>query len=127
MRRLGPPLRFAATLAVVAAGTAVVAQAAGLTASSANLGASQVAVQPCATATITMTETGGATISGLNLSGIPSACGGATLSATLNSNSGTTSTATGTIPAGGGTMTLTLTPTVPLTDNGQVDLVIFGT
>jgi hypothetical protein len=127
MGRLSTPLRLAATLAVVVAGVAVVADAGGLAGSSAKLGAIEVAVQPCATTAITMTETGGATISGIDLSGIPSACGGASLSATLNSNSGTTSTATGTVPTGGGTLDLTLSPTVPLTDAGQVDIVMTGT
>jgi hypothetical protein len=121
-------LRFLATALVVVAGTAVVGHAAGLGVSSHAIGAGLVTITRCGTAAaITVTETGGATITGLSLTNIPSSCAGASLTATLNGNGGTTSTATGIVPAGGGTLALTLTTHVPLTQAGQVDIVMTGT
>jgi hypothetical protein len=72
-----------------------------------------------------VTETGGATISGLTLSGIPAACDGASLTATLLSN-GYTRSATGTVPTTGGSMNLTVSPTVPLYQSAQVNIVMSG-
>lgn len=127
MHRPRALLRVLATAVVVVAGSAVVGQAAGLGASSYSIGAGEAPIPRCGTAAaITVTETGGATISGLNLSNIPSTCGGASLTATLTSN-GTTSTASGTVPGTGGTLALTLTTHVPLNQAGQVDIVMTGT
>jgi hypothetical protein len=122
-------LRSLATALVVVAGTAVVGQAAKLGASSHNIGAGVVGVPRCGAtipAGVTVTETGGATITALVLSNFPATCAGASLTATLNSNSGTHTTATGTVPATG-SLTLTLTPSVPLSQAGQVDIVMTGT
>jgi hypothetical protein len=118
--------RFLVTLAAVIAATAIVADATSLTGlSGAHLGAGRATVQACATAAITVTETGGATISGLTLSGIPAACDGASLTATLLSN-GYTRSATGTVPTTGGSMNLTVSPTVPLYQSAQVNIVMSG-
>jgi len=127
MRKPRVLIRLLATLLVVVAGSAVVGRAANLGGTSHTIGAGTASIVPCATVGITMTETGGATITSITLTNIPAACGGAALVATFNNNAAATSTASGTVPAGGGSMTLTLSASIALTDASQVDIVMTGT
>ena len=90
------------------------------------VGAANTTVPRCATSGMTVFENvSGVTIASVTVSNIDAACGGGTLSLTVN-NGTTSSSASGVVPGGGGSMTVTLGSAVPFADNASVDLVVVG-
>jgi hypothetical protein len=117
-----------ATIVLVVAGMAVVGRAAGLAASSHPIGAGQVATPVCTSAAVIVVETVTTTwVTGLTLSNIPSACGGATIQVTMVEGAVTYAPANQTVPAAGGQVTETIpSNNFPVTATAQVDIVMEG-
>ncbi len=128
MNRTRATVRFLATAVLVVAGTALVGRAAGLAASSNRIGAGQVATPVCTSTAVNVLETITTTyVTGLTLTNIPSACGGATIQVTIAEGATTYTPANQTVAAGGGTVTETIpSGDIPVTDQAQVDIVMEG-
>ena len=119
-------LRPAAFLAAVAVAGAAVAFAASLSFDGGSLGADAETIPRCTTAGLgVIPNVSGTTIVSVSVSGLPSACGNATLQVTLN-NQVTSSGGSNTVPAGGGSVTVTLAAAVAITPVEQIDLVLTG-
>ena len=113
-------------LALVTVACAVVGLAASVAVSSDSLGASTISVPRCTAVGLSVLQnlTAG-TVASVTVSGLPAACGGATLQVTVN-NGSTNSSGSATIAAGGGATTVTLALAVAVTASEQTDLVIVG-
>jgi len=120
--------RFLATIVLVAAGMAVIGRAAGLAATSDHIGAGVIATPVCTSTGVTVLETVTTTyVTGLTLSNIPSACGGATIQVTIAEGAVSYSPASQTVAAGGGTVTEAIpSGDIPVTAQAQVDIVMEG-
>ena len=113
-------------LVLVGAASASLGAAASVSFSSNTLGAAKTATPRCTAAGLTVLQNlSGATVVSITVGGLPSACGGATLQATLN-NGAANASGSAAVPAGGGSVTVTLgsAPAVALAD--QIDLVLVG-
>lgn len=91
MHRPRTLLRFLVATVVVAAGTAVVGRAAGLAVTVGSLGANRAQVQACVPAGNSLTVTLVTfrnNVTGLTITGFPSTCAGAPLSASLTNANG---------------------------------------
>jgi hypothetical protein len=115
----------AATVALIL--STIVGHATSLSISgSKSLGSSNATVAKCDTDGFTVVYTiSGANFSGVTIGQIASACGGASLSATIN-NGTANSTGTGTVPAGGGSLAVTFAAAVPAKDSTQLDISVNG-
>ena len=120
---------------VVAAGAAVLVAAAlfaslgfasSLPAATKKLAASSASVARCDTDGVSILQNlSGTNVASVTVGSIASACGGATLSLTLN-NGTTSSSGSGAVPVGGGSMTVTLAAAVALKDSDRIDVAISG-
>jgi hypothetical protein len=111
--------------AIMVAGIAV-AFAAALTFDGRSLGMDTEIVPRCASAGLgVLQNVSGTTVVSVTVSGLPSACGSATLQVTVN-NLVTSSSGSATVPGGGGSVTVTLGTAVAITAAEQVDLLLTG-
>jgi len=118
--------RLAALVAILALGGASLAFAASLTFDGRSLGVDTETVPRCtATGLGVIQNVSGSNVVSVTVSGVPSACGSATLQVTVN-NLVTSSGGTAAVPAGGGSVTVTLVTAVAITAAEQVDLVLTG-
>jgi hypothetical protein len=118
--------RRTAGLIILCLATAVLGAATSLAISSATLGAASVATPRCTSAGLGILHnvTAGNVVS-VAVTGIPAACGGALVQATVN-NGITSGSGSATAPAAGGGVTVTLGLVVPVTTAAQTDIVLVG-
>ena len=115
-----------AELALLGAAGAVVGSAASLNVSSDGLGAARVATPRCTAAGLTVFQNLSAgTVISVTVGGLPAACGGGTLQASVN-NGITSSSGSIAVPAGGGSATVVLGSSPAVTAAEQTDLVVIG-
>jgi hypothetical protein len=115
-----------AAVLLVAAGAMVVGAAASLSFAAGALGASAVTPARCTSAALTITPTlTVAAWTDVVVSGVPAACGGATLQLTVDTGS-TNASGTAVVPAGGGSVTVTLPVAQTVIAAMQIDLVLLG-
>ncbi|HEY7025606.1 MAG TPA: hypothetical protein VH371_11670 [Candidatus Limnocylindrales bacterium] len=120
MRRLLLPV-----IAVALCGTAIGA-AASLPFATAGLGAARVVIPRCTTGSLSVAQNlSGNNVISVTVSGLPSACAGATLQAAVN-NGSVSSSGSATIPGGGGSVTVILASAVAASTTEQTDLVVVG-
>lgn len=93
---------------------------------SGSLGAAKVAVPRCTTSDVTIVANVvlGAVVS-TTISGLPSACGGATAQAAVN-NGTSSSSGSAAVPAGGGSVTVTLAASITASTTLQTDVLLVG-
>jgi len=100
--------------------------AVGLATGSKTLGAATASVPRCDTNGLGVIQNlSGTNVVSVAISGIASACGGGSLSATVN-NGTAFSRGSATVPAGGGSLSVTLGSAVALKNSDQVDVAISG-
>jgi hypothetical protein len=117
--------RIGLVLAFVLSGT-VIGAAASLNLSPGTLGAGQLATPRCTTANLgVLHNLVGSNVASVTVSGLPAACGGGTLQATVN-NGTTNSSGSAVVPGGGGSVTVTLAAAVPVSQAAQTDIVVVG-
>jgi hypothetical protein len=117
--------RIGLVLAFVLSGT-VIGAAASLNLSPGTLGAGQLATPRCTTANLGVLHIlSGSNVASVTVSGLPAACGGGTLQATVN-NGTTNSSGSAVVPAAGGSVTITLAAAVPVSQAAQTDIVVVG-
>jgi hypothetical protein len=125
MRRTSGTIVGAAAL-VAAALFATIGHASSLNTATKDLGAGKSAVAKCDTDGVTVLQVlTGNNVSSVTISGIASACGGGTLSVTVN-NGTANSTGSAAVPGGGGSMTVALASAVAMKDSDQIDVTITG-
>jgi hypothetical protein len=113
-------------LVLLGAAAAVIGSAASVNLSSDGLGVVTTATPRCTAAGLTVFQTLSAgTVVSVAVGGLPAACGGATLQATV-SNGATTGSGSVAVPAGGGSVTVTLGSAPLVTSAEQTDLVVIG-
>src|SRR5215211_365305 len=113
-------------IVILSAGGVAVGSAAGLTASSRQLGAARVTVPRCTTAGLSvLNNLSSNTIVSIAVSGLPTACGGAVLRATVTDGN-TVGSGMVTVPAGGGSVTVTLSSAPSLLAIDRTDIVLTG-
>jgi hypothetical protein len=118
--------RTVPVLAFVLGAGFVIGAAASVTISTARVGANAIATPRCTSIGMPLVQNlTGTSVTSVTVSGIPSACGGATLYATAN-NGTTASSGSVAVPAGGGSATVTLSSGVPVATAVQVDVVVTG-
>jgi len=118
--------RSVALLGAGILGAAAIAFAASLAFSSGSVGVDWESVPRCTTAGVGVIQNvSGTTAISVTVSGLPGACGGATLQVTVN-NQLTSSSGSATVPGAGGSVTVTLAVAVAITAVEQVDLVLTG-
>jgi hypothetical protein len=123
-RRIGTIIGAAALVA--AALFATVGHASSLSAGAQSLAAGKSAVAMCDTNGVTVVQVlTGNNVSSVTISGIAAACGGGSLSVTVN-NGTANSTGTAAVPGGGGSMTVALASTVLMKDSDEIDVSITG-
>jgi len=106
--------------------TVGVALAASLSLGGGSLGAASATAPRCTAAGLGVLQVlSGSNVVSVTVSGVPSACGGATLQATLN-NGTTSSSGSTTVAAGGGSVSVTLASAIALGQVGEIDLVLVG-
>ncbi len=116
------------TIAVMllAASTPVIGAAASVAVSSHTVGAAAVTVPRCTNAGLSVLQNLSAgTVVSVTVAGLPAACGGSTLQATVN-NGTTSGSGSAVVPVGGGSVTVTLgiAPAVATAD--ETDIVVVG-
>jgi hypothetical protein len=97
-----------------------------LSLTSGSVGAASIAVPRCTAAGLGITHNlSGATVASVTVTGLPAACAGATLQATVNNGTtfGSGSTA---VPVGGGSVTVTLGAAPAVTVAATTDIVLVG-
>jgi len=100
--------------------------AASLTFDGRTIGMDAETIPRCTNAGLSVLQNvSGTTVISLTVSGLPSACGSATLQVTVN-NLLTSSGGTAAVPSGGGQVTVTLGTAVAIIAAEQVDLVLTG-
>jgi hypothetical protein len=125
MSRLRGALRTLVAVAALAAGTGVIGQAAGLSMSTRDMGAGTAPVQGClasiptsgASLRVGVTRrNGGGQLSatGVTISGFPSACDGATLSASLTNSGRPATTGQGSCSIANGAASCSVSPAVTI-------------
>lgn len=112
---------------VLAAGLFTVSgHAASLAFPASPIGAGIAAIPRCANKGLSVVQTVATTsVTGVVVSGFPSACGGATVLVTVNNGSANSS-GSGTVPIGGGIVTVTLASGVAVAASDQIDLAVTG-
>jgi hypothetical protein len=125
--RVGPRVALVAALVAVAAGGAVrIGLADSLNLGSESLGASGVSAPRCTTGALTILPVlSGSNVASITVATLPSACGGATLQASVN-NGSASATGSATVPAGGGSVTVPISGRPALTVAIQTDIVLVG-
>ncbi len=117
--------RMAGLVLVTLAG-AVVGLASSVAVSSNSIGAATTAVPRCTNTGLTVFQNLAAgTVASVTVAGIPAACGGGTLQATVN-NGLTFGSGSAVVPAGGGSVTVTLGVAPAVTGSEQTDTVLVG-
>ena len=105
---------------------AVLGAAASLAFSSDSFGAARTATPRCAAAGLTVFQNLSAgTVVSVTVGGLPAACGGATLQATVN-NGVTSGSGSASVPVGGGSLTVTLGSAPLVTAAEETDLILIG-
>lgn len=105
---------------------ATVGAAASLSFATSGLGAARQSVPRCTNGALTVLQNlSGSNVVSVTVSGLPSACGGATLQAAVNNGSASSS-GSASVPAGGGSVTVTLASAVGAATSDQVDFVVIG-
>ncbi|MDQ6793315.1 MAG: hypothetical protein M3067_00550 [Chloroflexota bacterium] len=105
---------------------AVLGAAASVNLSSDTLGAARAATSRCTAAGLTVfPNLSAGTVVSVTVGGLPAACGGATLQATVN-NGVTSGSGSIAVPAGGGSVTVVLGSAPAVTTAEQTDLVVIG-
>ena len=116
-------LGLIAVSAVLAAGPGL---AAGLSSSARSLGGSSATVGRCDTDGVGVVQNlSGSNVVSVTVSSIASACGGGSISVTVNNGSTNVNGAT-VVPAGGGSVTVTLGTSIAQTESMTTDLAIVG-
>jgi hypothetical protein len=117
--------RIGLILAFVLSGT-IIGAAASLNLGTGTLGAGGVATPRCTTANLgVLHNLTGTNVASVTVSGLPAACGGGTLQATVN-NGTTNSSGSIVVPAGGGSVTVTLAAAVAISQAAETDIVVVG-
>jgi hypothetical protein len=112
-------------VAVALCGTTIGA-AASLSFATNGLGAAQRSVTRCTSSALSLVQNlSGSNVASVTVSGLPSACGGATLQLAVN-NGTTSSSGSASVPSGGGSVTVTLAVAVAAAATVQADLVVTG-
>jgi hypothetical protein len=125
MRRASGTILGAAAL-VAAALFATIGHASALNTGAKTLGAGKIAVTKCDTDGVSVLQVlTGNNVTSVTVAQIASACGGGTLSVTVN-NGTTSKTGTATVPGGGGSMTVALSAAVAMKDSDEIDVSITG-
>lgn len=104
----------------------VLAMAASLTLATHSLGAAQVATPRCTSAGLgVIPNLSGANVISVTVSGLPVACGSATIQVTVSTGAAFSS-GSGTVPAAGGSVTVALGSGVASVASSEIDLVVTG-
>ncbi len=120
-----PRLRRASLVAFAAVATGV-AFAASMSAASASLGAGRASTPRCTTAGLSVVQNlSGGNVASVTIASLPAACGGATLSVTVNNGTANAG-GSATVPAAGGAVTVTLGSALAVATVEQTDLAIIG-
>ena len=118
--------RRLAALVLLGATGAVAGAAASTNLSSDGLGAARAATPRCTAAGLTVFQNLSAgTVISVTVGGLPAACGGQTLQATVN-NGLTSGSGSVAVPAGGGSATVVLGSAPAVTAVEQTDIVVIG-
>jgi hypothetical protein len=118
--------RLLLPIAVIALCGTTIGAAASLSFATNGLGAARQSVPRCTNGALTVLQNlSGNNVVSVTVSGIPAACGGATLQAAVN-NGSTSSSGSAAVPAGGGSVTATLASAVAVATSDQVDVVVVG-
>ena len=113
-------------LVLLGTASAILGAAASLAVSSDTLGAAWTATPRCTAAGLSVFQNLSAgTVVSVTVGGLPAACGGATLQATVN-NGVTSGSGSAVVPGGGGATTVTLGSAPLVTAAEQTDLVLVG-
>jgi hypothetical protein len=100
--------------------------AASITISGGTVGMAKLAVPRCTTAAVgVVNNISASNVVSVTISGLPVACGSATIQAAVN-NGTSSSSGSGTVPAAGGSVTVTLGAAVAATTTLETDLVLTG-
>lgn len=100
--------------------------AASLTFSTPSVGGARAATPRCTNAGLAVVPNlSGANVVSATVSGLPAACGNATIQVAVN-NGSASGTGSGTVPAGGGSVTVTLGSAVASTAGAEIDLILTG-
>lgn len=104
----------------------IIGMAASLAVATQSVAAALVTTPRCTNAGLRVVPNlSGANVASVTVSGLPSACGSATIQVAVN-NGSTSSSGSGTVPAGGGSVTVTLAAAVASTAAEEIDLVVTG-
>lgn len=113
-------------LLFLSAAGAILGATASLAVTSNTLAAAMVATPRCTAAGLSVLQVlTGATVTSITVSGLPAACGTATLQVTVN-NGATNATGSAAVPAGGGLVTVILGGAPAVSTVDQIDLVLVG-
>jgi hypothetical protein len=113
-------------LLLLGAAGVVLGAAASLAVTSSSLGASTAATPRCTAAGLSILQNlSGATVISVTVSGLPAACGTATLQVTVN-NGAANASGSAAVPVGGGSVTVTLGSAPAVSTTEQTDLVLVG-
>jgi hypothetical protein len=105
---------------------AVFGAAASLAVTSSTLGAASTATPRCTAAGLSVLQNlSGTTVISVTVSGLPAACGTATLQVAVN-NGVANATGSAAVPAGGGSVTVVLGSAPAVSTTEQIDLVLVG-
>ncbi len=119
-------IRSLAVAAMIVVLGTVAAFAASLSFDGGSLGMASTSTPRCTSAGLGLIQNlSGSNVISVTVSSLPSACGNATLQATLN-NTSTSSGGSATVPAGGGSVTVTLGAPVAMATTEEIDLVLTG-
>jgi hypothetical protein len=113
-------------LLLLSAAAAILGAAASLAVTSSTLGAATAATPRCTAAGLSVLQNlSGATVVSVTVSGLPAACGTATLQVTVNTGAAN-ATGSAAVPVGGGSVTVTLGSAPAVSTTEQTDLVLVG-
>jgi hypothetical protein len=128
-RRVGAPIKLRVAplhLVPLALATGILGAAASLSLTSATVGAATVATPRCTAVGLTVLQNlAGGTVASVTVSGLPAACGGGTLQATVN-NGATFGSGSSVVPAGGGSVTVALGAAPAVAAAETTDIVVVG-
>jgi hypothetical protein len=118
--------RIAGLVAAIALLAAAIAFAASLTFDGRTLGMASIGTPRCAATGLGVIQNvSGSNVISVTVSGLPVACGTATLQVTVN-NTAVSSGGSSSVPAGGGSVTVTLGSAIAIAAIEEVDLVLTG-
>ena len=122
---LGAGRGFTTAAVLVFAGCSL-GMAASLTFSTGSVAGARAATPRCTNASlVVIPNLSGANVVSATVSGLPSACGNATIQVAVNNGSASGS-GSGTVPAGGGSVSVTLGSAVASTAAAEIDLILTG-